>query len=344
MFVKNTWYVAAWSHELAAGKLLARTLLGEPVVLYRTEDGRAVAMEDRCPHRAAPLSLGRCEGDNIRCMYHGLLFAPSGECLELPHHDRPPRMQARTCPVIERDRLVWIWCGDPDKAKATQPEDCHWLSSSQWRGTPGYMHYKADYQLIADNLLDFTHSAYVHQTTFGSDAVAANQQGVKRVGDRVRVTRHLGGIDPVPFHAKSGKFAGKVDMWQEYDWIAPNILSMDAGSADTGTGAFEGKREHAPVRFRHLSLLTPETATTTHYFFVQLRNFALDDPGMDDLIFGQVSTAFAEDQAMIEAQQRTIDATPGRPLGTMAVDRGLVEVRRIVAEKLAAEQQGASGA
>jgi nitrite reductase/ring-hydroxylating ferredoxin subunit len=50
MFVKNAWYVAGWSHEI--GRMpLERWIIGEPVVLYRTEAGRAVALEDRCAHR-----------------------------------------------------------------------------------------------------------------------------------------------------------------------------------------------------------------------------------------------------------------------------------------------------
>lgn len=339
MLVRNVWYVAAWSHEVTANPL-ARTLLGESVVLYRGGSGRVVAMEDRCPHRAAPLSSGRCEGDDLRCMYHGLRFDPSGRCVELPHHERPPRLEVRTFPVIERDRLVWIWCGDPAQASSREPEDCHWLSSDRWRGIPGYMHYAAGLQLIADNLLDFSHSAYVHPSTFGSDDVAAHRQHVERVGRRVRVTRHLADIEPVPFHAKVGGFTGRVDMWQEYDWIAPGILSMDAGSAPVGTGAYEGRRDHA-VRFRHLSLLTPETTGTTHYFFVQLRNFALDDAAMDDIVHAQMTRAFGEDKAMIESQQRVIERAPDLPLATMGGDRGLVEARRIHAEMLAEEGRAA---
>jgi len=334
--VRNVWTVAAWSHELASGKPLARTLLDQPVVLYRGASGRVVAMEDRCPHRAAPLALGRCEGDSLRCAYHGLLFDPSGECVELPHHERPPRLPVRTYPVIERDRLVWIWCGDPAKAAGAEPEDCHWLASAGWRGVPSYLRYECSYLLIADNLLDFSHAAYLHPGTLGTPGVAAVRQQVERVGARIRVTRHQRGIDPMPLHQKAGQFTGKVDMWQEYDWVAPYIMTMDAGSATAGAGGLEGRREGA-VRFRHLTLLTPETECSTHYFYVQLRNFALHDPAMDQLVARGVDQAFGEDQRMIEAQQRVIDRDPQRALGTMGTDRGVVEMRRAVEELLAAE-------
>ena len=85
MFLRNCWYVAGWSHHIAADSLVSRTMLGEPIVLYRKADGGVVALEDRCCHRLAPLSRGRIEGNDLRCMYHGLKFAPSGRCLSLIH-------------------------------------------------------------------------------------------------------------------------------------------------------------------------------------------------------------------------------------------------------------------
>jgi nitrite reductase/ring-hydroxylating ferredoxin subunit len=88
MFIKNSWYVAAWASELEQGKLLARTILKERVLLYKGIDGKVVAIEDRCCHRGVPLSLGRLEGSCVRCMYHGLLFDSSGACVEVPGQDK----------------------------------------------------------------------------------------------------------------------------------------------------------------------------------------------------------------------------------------------------------------
>ena len=94
-FLKNTWYVAAWSHEIGADALLARTIIRIPLLLWRDETGRVIAFEDRCCHRAAPLSKGRREGNNIRCMYHGLLFDSTGRCVEIPSQDFiPPAAQS----------------------------------------------------------------------------------------------------------------------------------------------------------------------------------------------------------------------------------------------------------
>src|SRR2546423_7561339 len=116
MFLRNSWYVAARSAEVAR-KPLARILLNEPVALYRKEDGTPVALEDRCCHRQLPLSMGKLEGDDLRCGYHGLKFAPSGQCIEIPGQASiPPQARVRAYPLVERYRWLWIWMGAPERA------------------------------------------------------------------------------------------------------------------------------------------------------------------------------------------------------------------------------------
>ena len=117
MFLYNSWYVAASNHELIDGKKLARTILEKPIVLYRGASGKVVALDDRCCHRAAPLSMGRVEGDDIRCMYHGMKFASDGKCIQIPGQDViPPKLGVRSYPVVERYNFIFIWTGDPEKA------------------------------------------------------------------------------------------------------------------------------------------------------------------------------------------------------------------------------------
>ena len=88
-YLRNAWTVAAWATELPAGELLARTLLDEPLVFYRDASGTPRALADRCPHRFAPLSMGRvCDGGaSVQCPYHGLRFDGSGACVHNPHGD-----------------------------------------------------------------------------------------------------------------------------------------------------------------------------------------------------------------------------------------------------------------
>ena len=117
MYLHNAWYTAGWSNEFTS-KPMARTFLDEPVVLYRAENGSLVALEDRCCHRAMPLSHGEVIGNDIRCEYHGMVFDKSGRCVDIPNQKViPAKARIRSFPIAERDDLVWIWMGDPAKAK-----------------------------------------------------------------------------------------------------------------------------------------------------------------------------------------------------------------------------------
>jgi phenylpropionate dioxygenase-like ring-hydroxylating dioxygenase large terminal subunit len=212
VFIKNCWYVAAWSHEIEATTFLARTITGIPLMFWRDANGAIVAFEDRCCHRAAPLSMGRREADGVRCMYHGMLFDRSGKCIEIPSQDFiPPAAKVRTFPVVEKHKWVWVWMGDPARADQGLIPDTHYLDDPGWRGTPGYFHYEANYLLIADNLLDFSHLAYVHEKTLGgSPKYAQIRPGISRTarqagrlrrvlrlsGDNARNGEHLALLFP----------------------------------------------------------------------------------------------------------------------------------------------------
>jgi phenylpropionate dioxygenase-like ring-hydroxylating dioxygenase large terminal subunit len=136
IFLRNSWYVAAWNHELIDGIKLARTILERPIVLYRGASGKVVALDDRCCHRAAPLSMGRIEGDDIRCMYHGMKFDPGGKCIQIPGQDViPPKLGVRSYPTVERYNLIWIWPGDAEKADPELIVDYPPLADPKWRAS-----------------------------------------------------------------------------------------------------------------------------------------------------------------------------------------------------------------
>ena len=206
MFLMNSWYVAAWDHELIDGKLLARTILGKPVLLYKGESGRVVALDNRCCHRGAKLSNGRMEGDDVRCMYHGLKFDPSGKCIQIPGQDNiPPKLGVRSYPVVERQHLIWIWMGEAAKADPAKILEFTYLRDPAWRGKPDYMHYDANYLLIVDNLSDFAHLAFVHTKTLGGSeeyAFKSKPTAIERLPDGFRVERWHMDAEPPPFHRK----------------------------------------------------------------------------------------------------------------------------------------------
>ena len=355
MFLRNTWYVAGWTDEVKGETLLARTLLNEAVVLYRLQDGGVAAFEDRCCHRLAPLSMGRLEGDRLRCMYHGLLFDPSGQCVEIPGQDRiGPNVRVRAYPVVERDRYLWIWMGDPARADPALIPDCHWQDDPAWRSKPGYKHFRAGVQLIIDNLMDFSHLSFVHANTLGgSAAMATTRAKFERHDWGVRVVRQYPADVIPPYAAPLARFTGPADRWQIYDWIVRNnVLSMDSGFAPVGQGALEiaagGDRGPLACQFHSIQALTPETDRTTHYFWTYPHNFALDDPGVTDMLAAGIARAFEEDRAVIEAQQVSIDRDPGARMIAIAADAGGMQVRfmneRLLAEEAAIGQPAVQAA
>lgn len=347
--LKNCWYVAAWSEEVPDGAdgspaFLARTILNLPVVLWRDSAGTAIAFEDRCCHRGAPLSLGRKEGDCLRCMYHGLKFDRDGICVEIPSQDRvPPQARVRVFPLVERSKWVWIWMGDPALADPALIPDTHWLDDPGWRSRQGYTHYATNYLLICDNLLDLAHLPYVHPTTLGGDeAYSKFPPEVERLERGIRVTRWATNIKPAAFAQSIMNWPGNVDRWNIYDFIVPGIFLMYSGMQPVGTGAKEGNRVDA-VEFRSCQALTPETDQSTHYFFSQPHNFALDRPEVTDAIHANVVKAFEEDHTMIHAQDRMLKLDPDFRMVPIAADQALTQYRRLVA-KLHAAEVAAAGA
>src|SRR6516164_1005936 len=173
MFVRNTWYVAAWADEVARGSILPRTLLGEPVILYRTESGTPGALEDRCCHRGAPLSLGTVKGELVECGYHGLQFDQSGRCLHIPLQQQiPSKARVKSYPIVERWRFLWIWMGDPALADPRLIPEHYCMDHPEWDVSRGdVFHVKANYQLVSDNFLDASHVVYVHKSTLAQPEV-----------------------------------------------------------------------------------------------------------------------------------------------------------------------------
>lgn len=330
MFLYNHWYVAAWSNEIER-KPLGRTLLNEPVVFYRTEAGRVVAMEDRCPHRRVPLSMGKLVGDKLQCYYHGLQFDTDGKCVRIPGQDMiPPSVCARTYPVAEKYRWVWIWMGDPAFADPDLIPDYHWMQDDAWGAKGDRFHVQANWQLIVDNLLDLTHLAFVHESTIGNAAVADHAAvKVTRKPNNVLVSRWIIDQPAPPTYVKAGGFTANVDRWQFIDFTPPAFLRLHVGATPTGTGAPEDDFVGG-IHMRNLNAITPESETTTHYFWAQAHDFNVGNQAVTDMVFEQVKTAFLEDVAVFETQQRSITAHPDAPQVDINADSGGIQARRIL--------------
>ena len=341
MFIRNAWYVGAWDHEVGR-VMLRRLLLGDPVVFFRREDGVPVALEDRCCHRQAPLSLGKLNGNIVECPYHGLQFDASGACVKVPSQDRiPDSARVKSYPVVERNHWIWIWMGDPAKADPALIEDFHWMDDPDWRFGGSSLHVEANYLLLVENLLDTTHLPFLHPESLGTGAFARSELEVTREGDRIKVTRWLMDKPPAPFHKRMGGFADgvSVDRWQIAQFAPPSFVKLDVGSAIAGTGARQGDRSKGMNMF-NLNAITPETEKTSHYFWAQAYNFKLDQRWISDLVRQQVNAAFLQDTAMLSAQQHNMDLGPS-PAVNLGQDKAWVAMRQIVARLVAEEQQTA---
>ena len=345
MFIRNAWYVAAWDHEIGR-EMLRRIILEEPVVLYRTVEGKAVALQDRCCHRQAPLSMGKLVGNIVQCPYHGLQFDPSGACVKVPSQDLVPKnARVKAYPVVEKNHWIWIWAGDPAKADPQLIEDFHWLDDPQWGFGGNYLHVDANYLLLVENLLDTTHLPFLHPESLGTDEFARSEFEVTREGDRIQVARWLMDKPPAPFHQQMGGFPDgmSVDRWQIAHFGPPSFVKLDVGSAPAGAGARQGDRSKG-MNMWNLNAITPETGKTAHYFFAQAYNFKIDQRWISDMLRAQIKNIFLQDMTMIKRQQINMDlgaspsSSPGVSLGQ---DKAWLAMRQIVQRLIGEEQRQA---
>ena len=336
-YVRNAWYVAAWSRDIEAAKPFAVSILGEPVVVWRSESGALSALEDRCVHRLAPLSLGRCEGANLRCMYHGILFAPDGQALEIPGQDLvPAKARVRSYPVADRHDWAWVWMGDPALADEALIPPAVGISEPDWVLGHGQLDYAAEARLICDNLLDFSHLTYVHAQSFGAGPEFAQHQPKIAPLDRgLRVSRWL----PQQAGNRRNPHGEPVDTYQTYDFLVPGVLLMWSANYPAGTAARLG--DEAPAMDDAMSGLnftsqavTPPGDGTARSFFSWGPHCRDGDSAKRDAMMAMAGQAFTEDKVMIEAQQRVIAATANPQVMPTAHDRGLTLYNRLV-ERLA---------
>ena len=343
-YVRNAWYVAAWSHELEAGTPIPVSILDEPIVIYRGESGRLVALEDRCVHRLAPLSLGRCEGDRLRCMYHGMLYDPDGKVAEIPGQDLVPKQARVRCyPVADRHTWIWVWMGDPALGDEGLIPPAVGLDHPDYLLGHGHLDYEAEARLINDNLLDFSHLTYVHANSFGSGPqFAASLPTLEPLKRGVRYSRWT----PNSQGQSSRRSSEPTDSFMTYDFVIPGVLLMWSGVYPLGTAerlAFAAPRlEDAVSNVTFTSqAVTPSGRRTSRYFFSWGPRVGHGDETLRDSLMDLAGVAFGEDKVMIEAQQRVIDRTPEPRIMPTAHDKGVTIFNRLVERLTKAEQQGA---
>jgi phenylpropionate dioxygenase-like ring-hydroxylating dioxygenase large terminal subunit len=339
-YLLNTWYMAAWSEEITAS-LLRRRVVDIPIVLYRLNNGHVAALEDRCPHRFAPLSRGTREGDAIRCGYHGLTFDATGACIRNPFSDRiPPGAQVRSFVIEERDEIVWLWTGAPEKADVgTIPRFDSLNASNGMPPLKGCMAMRANYEYGTDNLMDLSHIEFVHRGSFaGAGVIFAGKHEVREIGTELQSNWWMPGV-LAPGHT-FGIYPRDMltDHWLDMRWHPPASMLLEIGATPTGAKREEG------VIVRQAHILTPETEQTSHYFWSTTRTTATSTEEGDAMLRALMTQAFeVEDKPMIEAAYQNLDGKEfweRKPI-FLGVDAGGARARRVLQRLKLAEDNEA---
>jgi len=279
-----TWYVAAWDHEITRD-LQQIMVLGEKICVFRTEAGDLVGLEDACPHRKLPLSKGRIKGDTLECGYHGLTFNCAGQCVWAPGTGSiPSNAKAHAYPLHEKYGLVWIWMGHQSRRGAAMELDCNYL-------------------LMCDNLLDPTHVAWVHQSSFAADATKDTPLRITKTEDGLIVHRWMMDHEPAPFYKKVVEFEGNCDRLQHYEVRYPSHALIKAIFTPAGTGGPDGPLHEKTFVMDSYNFMTPTDEGRTRYYWFQLRKIRPDDEELSKMMSEDVQHAFEEDRDVLNEVQ-----------------------------------------
>jgi phenylpropionate dioxygenase-like ring-hydroxylating dioxygenase large terminal subunit len=344
MYLKNAWYVAAWSADLG-DDLITRTICETPILLYRKQNGDPVAIGNLCPHRFAPLHLGKKVGDAVQCGYHGMVFGETGQCVRNPHRGGviSPAMKVEAYPVVEKDLLIWLWTGDPALADDALIPDFSCYSAPGFKTVRGTMDVAANYELITDNLLDLTHADFLHEGTLSSEAITVSKLETLTQGSTVWANRWCpNGAAPPVWSQLMTKQMGvgpdtPIDHWLYMRWDAPAHLLLDVGISPVGLPRESGVWVYTGHH------LTPVSPTRTIYHWTVVRNHGIDDPEVENFWKASIDYAFGiQDKPMIEAQQAAIgdrSVETLRPVGIPADVAG-AKARRMLAQLISGETRG----
>lgn len=335
--IRNSWYVAGRSEELGR-QLLGRKLLGTNVVMYRTEDGQPVILDDRCVHRSFPLSKGRLRGDEVVCGYHGMAYNPSGQCVDMPSLAKPPTHACvKSYPVVEKSPLIWIWMGDPALAEERDIPELEWLDSPDWKTVTGNFNFHTNYVAMHENLLDQTHFPILHAGTVGTPEYSRAKLEVTQEGDQVIENRELLDSEPPSIYGiPMGLMERKVDRYSHAYFMSP--AGHVAHARIVNRDPKEGENKEYKVNITHL--FTPEDQNNLHYWWFNSRDFDHSNSESDEFLFEASKTAYYEDVEALTWIQDNLDKESG-PVEELSFgpDRPGLLMRKILL-KLAKAEQG----
>ena len=347
MFPKNAWYVACTPDEIAS-KPLGRQICGEKIVFYRGAEGKVAAVEDFCPHRGAPLSLGFVRDGQLVCGYHGLEMGCDGQAISMPGQRVRGFPCIRSFPVVERYGFIWVWPGEKSLADPATIHHLEWADNPEWAYGGGLYHINCDYRLMIDNLMDLTHETYVHASSIGQKEIDEAPVNTRVEGEQVITSRFMDNIMPPPFWRMALRGNGladdvPVDRWQICRFSPPSHVMIEVGVAHAGQGGYEAAPEHKASSIV-VDFITPETETSHWYFWGMARHFRPEDKELTDTIRDGQGKIFGEDREMLELQQANLLRHPQRRLLALNIDAGGVQSRKVLDKWLAREAEAGKSA
>ncbi len=334
-FPRRQWWMVAYSSEIGR-EALGKTILDERVVLYRKENGEAVAVSGICPHRMYPLEHGCLIGDSIQCGYHGITYSPNGQCVSVPSQSGAAPVALRSYPVVERGGTIWMWTGEPELADSALMPDLAaiGLDAPGWVAEQTrYIHLPARFTLLIDNLLDLTHISFVHADTIpAADAVAsipAEAVSGEKTFNLRRIARHIPSNPLLKMFFPD--YDGAVDEDFDAEYFGPCLVRTGGGFYATGTG-----RSLGSMNFVHL--MTPETAHSTHYHVIISRNFRTDDSVIAKWCFNSSNEIGPQDQAALTRIEQMLQSGLALPQEvSVRADVGSIQVRKRLSAQIRSE-------
>lgn len=325
----DCWYAVS-SSESIDRTLRSFRALDRPVVMYRTESGAVAALEDRCAHRAYPLSAGTLDGDLVRCGLCGFVYDVDGECVSVPTQPRVP-LGARVdaFPVREAHGLVWLWFGEPGRARLNRIPDLAWLTDSKWVTVAGSQDVPVNFLRLHENFADVTQVPHVAPDI--SPAVLGVEPpplDVVVTETTVALRREFPAAPLPAWQADMAKIAND-RAWAtiQEGYLPSPAVWIDHWDAQSETGDW--------LRLRFTQCVTPIDQRTSSLMWFVSRDFALDDRKATDTLKSMFDAYYGKVIEALTRAQRVIDVDGPGPEVNVSADAVGLKIREIVSELIA---------
>lgn len=330
-YPRNCWYVAATADEVTDTPLPLR-IVGEDVVLWRSGSGKVVAFENRCAHRAFPLSHSIVDGESLVCGYHGCTYGTDGKCTHIPSQERVPTgMNVRVFPVLEDQPFVWIWMGSPGVAAVSDPPTVPWVNESGWETFQNSWDVAANYLMVHEHYLDFSYAPILHAADIPESIRSMPAfSDVEVTETTVRYTRVLPPARPTDWEAVAAHLDRDVEYKRtETGTFASPGLHLQRWDVETPAGdILTTTRIHA---------ITPRDDTSTHVVMMGSRNYALGDPAATQRLRDFLAGVAQRDVAVLEMASTHGGYDGWRDGVEFQADLASLRLRRIVDDLLVQE-------